>query len=80
MTTVRAAFRTSPDKLELFVNGQLAATAPLKAALDREPNDTLQIGADLGSQVLKVPLPKFKGLIESVRIVSGTEPASPQGR
>lgn len=79
-TTVRAAFRTSPDKLELFVNGQLAATAPLKAALDREPNDTLQIGADLGSQVLKVPLPKFKGLIESVRIVSGTEPASPQGR
>lgn len=70
-TTLRASYDT--ETASLFVNGQPAGQVQLKADLRREPHDTLQIGADLGSQVLATPLPKFQGLMESVRIVSGQE-------
>lgn len=68
-TTVRAGY--AAESAWLLVDGQRVGQAKPKAALRREPNDTLQIGADLGSQVLEAPLPKFQGSIESVRISSG---------
>lgn len=62
--------KITPDlKLSLLVNGQPAGTAPLKDFIRSVPNDTLDIGADGGSQVLPGdPAPKFTGLIESVKV------------
>jgi hypothetical protein len=68
-TTIKAGYDTKT--LSMSVNSEPAITVPLKAALTKEPNDSLQIGADLRSQVIEPALPKFTGLIESVRIVSG---------
>ena len=56
---------------QLFVNGKLAAAAPLADFIENDPNDSMQIGADLGSPVLEPVPPKFVGLIESVRIYCG---------
>ena len=42
--------------------------------IDRFPADGMQIGADLGSQVLGDEHPDFTGLVESVRVFSGNEP------
>ena len=50
------------------------AEASLRESLQKQPNDILQIGADLGSQVLGKEQPHFRGLIESVRIYSGNAP------
>ncbi|HEY3900497.1 MAG TPA: sulfatase-like hydrolase/transferase [Chthoniobacter sp.] len=65
--------RITPDsKLQLSVNGQPVATAPLKDFIQRVPNNGLEIGANLGSPVLpRTDLGRFVGLIESVKI--GTE-------
>lgn len=66
--------RWHDDQAELLVDGQVAASGRLREALDAQPNDNLQIGADLGSPVLAKPLPKFTGLLERVRIFSGVAP------
>jgi hypothetical protein len=64
---------TADHQLQLRVNGQLAATAPLPELIAKDPNDGMQIGADLGSPVLEPAPPKFAGWIESVRILSGEQ-------
>lgn len=62
---------TANSKLLLLVNGQQVAAAPLKDFIHKEPNDTLDIGGDGGSQVLTGDSSaKFTGLIESVKISS----------
>jgi len=72
-TTLRADI--SPETVSLSVNGAPPVRAPLKGRIVKEPKDTLQIGDDLGSVVLKEGKPPaFHGLIESVRIYSGTTP------
>ena len=53
--------------MQLRLNGQLA-TAPLLELIAKDPNDSMQIGADLGSPVVEPALPKFAGWIESVHI------------
>jgi arylsulfatase A-like enzyme len=68
-TTLRA--QILPGAIALTLNGQPAGRAPLKASISREPNDILNIGADLGSVVLGKNRPHFSGLIESVRIYGG---------
>jgi hypothetical protein len=62
--------RITPDRhLQLLVNGQPAGAAPLKDFIYKEPNNGLEIGANIGSQVLPgAEKPKFTGLIESVKI------------
>jgi len=66
---------TAAKQLRLTVDGKPAGQARLHDFISRQPNDTLQIGADTGSQVdVKRVVPRFKGVIESVRIYSGEAP------
>jgi arylsulfatase A-like enzyme len=55
----------------ISVNGEPAREAPLKNPITKLPNDVMQLGADLGSQVMATNPGGFSGLIERVRIVSG---------
>ena len=55
----------------LHINGQLAGSAALPNLIQHDPNDAMQIGADLGSPVVESSPPKFTGDIERVRIFSG---------
>ena len=72
-----AAVLSADGKLLLYINGKLAASAPSKGFLTRDPNDVMQIGVDLGSQVLKgQESTGFRGLIESVRLFSGERSAA----
>jgi arylsulfatase A-like enzyme len=70
--TLRAGFDES--NVWLSVNGEKATKAKLNKPIANFPNDGLQIGADLGSEVLGGQHPKFTGLIESIRLFSGIEP------
>jgi hypothetical protein len=66
---------TAGKELVLTVNGKEAARGKLNAFIRRDPNDAMQIGADLGSRVVEgKELPQFVGLIESVRLYSGEAP------
>ena len=58
-------------KLRLAVNGPTSNEAPLKSAISRQPNDTLQIGTDLNSKVLGTGKPGFTGIIYYVALYSG---------
>ena len=63
----------TPDaKLRVYVNGALAGTADAPSLIPRGPSDTMQIGADEGSQVgsYKNGSP-FKGTIDDVRVYHG---------
>jgi hypothetical protein len=62
---------TSDRKATLHVDGRLAADAALPGLIPRNPSDTMQIGADLGSPVVEPAPPKFTGWIERVRLFSG---------
>ena len=62
---------TSDHKATLHVDGRLAADAVLPGLIERNPNEAMQIGADLGSPVVQPAPPKFTGWIESVRLFSG---------
>jgi hypothetical protein len=64
---------TLGHKAQLLINGKLIAEAPLPGFIGRDPNDGMQIGADLGSPVVEPNPPKFTGWLESVRIFSGEE-------
>jgi arylsulfatase A-like enzyme len=66
---------TAEHEIQLRVNGQVIATAPLPGFISKDPNDSMQIGADLGSRVIEPVPPKFVGWIESLRIFSG-DPAA----
>ena len=69
---VTVTIRVTPDKrFQLDVNGDTAATAQLSDFIHKNPNDGLQIGADLRSFVLEKSQPQFRGVIERVRIYAG---------
>ena len=69
----RRAQVTADQGLQLLVDGQAVAEGRLPAC--PEPDEGLQIGADLGSPVLRGrEASPFMGLIESVRIHSGVAP------
>jgi arylsulfatase A-like enzyme len=62
----------TPDrKATVQVDGRIVAEAALAGLIQRNPSDTMQIGADLGSPVVEPAPPKFVGWIERVRLFSG---------
>jgi arylsulfatase A-like enzyme len=66
---------TADRDLILSVDGKEAAKGKLPQFIRAEPRDALQIGADLGSRVVKTKeVPNFVGLMESVRVYSGEAP------
>lgn len=72
--TVRATI-SADQRLLLAVDGKPAGRAKLKAFIADDPNDGMQIGADERSPVLEsAKIPRFTGLIESVRVFSGEAP------
>ncbi|MBI5758238.1 MAG: sulfatase-like hydrolase/transferase [Planctomycetales bacterium] len=62
---------TSDMRLQLDINGDSAGAAKLSDLIHKNPNDGLQIGADLRSFVLEKAQPQFRGVIERVRIYAG---------
>lgn len=66
-TDVKAGW--SDGSAWLAVHGEPPVKLPLAGAIHREPNDSLQIGADLKSPVVEDEAPRFAGLMEAVRIV-----------
>ncbi len=62
---------TADHKATFHVDGRLAADAALPGFIERNPNEAMQIGADLGSPVVEPAPSKFTGWIESVRLFSG---------
>jgi arylsulfatase A-like enzyme len=66
--------RLHPDGVtELLVDGETVARSREPAPM-RNPNEGLQIGADLGTQVVDPPAPRFRGRLLSVRVYSGLAP------
>jgi arylsulfatase A-like enzyme len=70
--TVRAGY--TPTEVFLKVDGAVAGRAKVRRAMDRMPNEGMQIGADLGTTVVAQKCPPFTGLIELVRLYSGQAP------
>ena len=70
--TVHASFDTK--NISIRVNDGAPTTANVVQPLKRNPNEAMQIGADLGTTVLESPAPHFTGLIESIRLYSGQAP------
>lgn len=64
---------TADKKLQLFVNGKLAATGKADGFITQEPAQGLQVASDMGSAVgtYKSPLP-FSGLIDEFSVFHGT--------
>ncbi len=62
---------TIEPKAVLYVDGHQAGAAALADFIAADPNDLMQIGADLGSPLLEAPPPKFAGQIERLKIYSG---------
>ncbi len=58
-------------KMFLAVDDQDAVEKPLRNPITKLPNDTMELGADLGSPVLASNPGGFTGTIERVRIESG---------
>jgi arylsulfatase A-like enzyme len=66
---------TAGRRLALAIDGKPAGEAPLHDFIARDPNDGMQVGADLGSRVIEGPaLPQFVGRIAAVRLYSGEAP------
>jgi arylsulfatase A-like enzyme len=71
-----AAVLSSEGKLLIYINGKLAGTEKGKGFITSDPNDLMQIGADLGSSVLgEGSSTGLNGLVESVQLFSGEHSA-----
>ena len=62
---------TAECQATLDVNGRLVAKRSLPGFIGNNPNDAMQIGADLGSPVVEPAPPNFSGWIERVRLFRG---------
>jgi arylsulfatase A-like enzyme len=68
----------SDRKATLQVDGRIVAEAALAGLIPRNPSDTMQVGADLGSPVVEPAPPKFVGWMERVRLFRGAyQPEQP---
>jgi hypothetical protein len=64
---------TADKQLEIYVDGDLAATGKASGLIAQEPSQAIEIGADDGSEGVgeyRGPLP-FAGLIDQVRVYHG---------
>lgn len=57
--------------LRLFVNGRQAAEGRIPDFIEKDPNEAMQVGADMGSPVVEPAPPKLSGRVESIRVFSG---------
>lgn len=69
--TTMVGMITADKRARLQINGKVIAEAALPDFIAANPNDSMQLGADLGSPVVEPFVPRFKGLLERVRIYSG---------
>ena len=69
--TKLAAQIAEDRNIRIFVDDKQVAQAALHDFIRTDPNDSMQIGADLGSPVVTPTPPGFVGAIERVRIYSG---------
>lgn len=69
-TTLRGAIRHDRT-ITLSVDDGEDVRKKIPDLISRLPNEEMQIGLDLGSQVNEPPLPGFQGLIESIRVSRG---------
>ncbi len=74
---VLAGIITADRQARIYVNGQLAGSAPLPGLIGSDPMDIMQIGADLGSPVIEPVPPRWTGWMEWVRIYSGEAAIGP---
>ncbi len=61
----------SEKRITLSVDGTVVGERAVPGLLGRDPNDAMQIGADLGSPVITPSPPKFQGAVERVRLFCG---------
>lgn len=61
-------------RLTLTVDGQVVASGTAVEWIHKDPNDKMEIGADHRSTVVENSPAKFRGLIERVRVRSGSSP------
>ncbi|MFO0810573.1 MAG: sulfatase-like hydrolase/transferase [Gemmataceae bacterium] len=61
-------------RLTLAVDGKEVASVPLHEFIRQDPNDGMQVGADLGSSVVEPRVPNFTGRIARLRVFSGQSP------
>lgn len=61
---------TTDRMARLYVDGQVVAELKVPKLFEKDPNDALQIGADLNSLVVE-GVPAFTGLIDHVRLWRG---------
>jgi hypothetical protein len=63
---------TKDEQLQVFVNGELAATGKAPGLISADPNNPMEIGEDASSAVgdYSVPYP-FTGMIDEVRVFHG---------
>jgi arylsulfatase A-like enzyme len=62
---------TAGQQVELLVNGRSVGKKRVRGFINKLPNEGMQIGADVGSQVVEPAFGSFSGLIEYVRVYSG---------
>lgn len=61
---------TADQQVELLINGRSVGKRA-GSFISKIPVDSMQIGADIGSQVIEPVICNFAGLLESVKIYSG---------
>ena len=71
---VTLAGSLAEKRITLAVEGAVVGERAVPGLLGRDPNESMQIGADLGSAVVDPKQPNFQGLIERVRLFSGPVP------
>jgi hypothetical protein len=73
-----AGVLTADKQLQVFVDGEVAATAPAGGFVAEEPVQAIEVGADAGSEGVgdyKGPMP-FAGVIDQVRVYHGAVTAA----
>ncbi len=61
----------SDRRATLHMDGRLVADKALPGLIAQNPNEAMQIGADLGSPAVAPAPPRFRGWIEQVRLFNG---------
>jgi hypothetical protein len=66
-----AGVLSADRKAQLYVNGKQVASMGAPGFMEKDPNEAMQVGVDMGSPVIEPVPPKFVGRIESVSVFRG---------